>query len=84
MEWILFLLVVAPWVCILFIIDAMMLYHLNQWWLRRQPVDEEYCMCGEHIAAHHWANHSPVSIEMHRRDQINQMTVDFPYEWKDL
>lgn len=81
---ILFLMLLGNIGCIAVILDTLIQYQLNKRHLLALPVDEEYCMCGEHIAAHYCANHSPVSIEVYRRDQINQMTVDFPYEWKDL
>ncbi|PIY67130.1 MAG: hypothetical protein COY92_07075 [Shewanella sp. CG_4_10_14_0_8_um_filter_42_13] len=37
------------------------------WKFRLDRADEYYCMCGETIDSHHWANHAPVS----QRDYIS-------------
>lgn len=81
---ILFLALLVNLCCITAILDALIQFHLNKRHLMALPLDSELCMCGEYIAAHHWANHAPVSITEHQRRYVAGLTVDFPYQWKDL
>lgn len=81
---ILFLMLLGNIGCIAVILDTLIQYQLNKRHLMALPLDSELCMCGEYIAAHHWANHAPVSITEHQRRYVAGLTVDFPYQWKDL
>ncbi len=81
---ILFLMLLGNIGCIAIILDTLIQYQLNKRHLLALPLDSELCMCGEYIAAHHWANHAPVSITEHQRRYVAGLTVDFPYQWKDL
>lgn len=81
---ILFLMLLGNIGCIAVILDTLIQYQLNKRHLLALPLDSELCMCGEYIAAHHWANHAPVSITEHQRRYVAGLTVDFPYQWKDL
>ena len=81
---ILFLMLLGNIGCIAVILDTLIQYQLNKRHLLALQLDSELCMCGEYIAAHHWANHAPVSITEHQRRYVAGLTVDFPYQWKDL
>ena len=81
---ILFLMLLGNIGCIAVILDTLIQYQLNKRHLLALSLDSELCMCGEYIAAHHWANHAPVSITEHQRRYVAGLTVDFPYQWKDL
>lgn len=47
----------------LFIIRIFYEYYLDYkiWKFRLDRADNDYCMCGETIDSHHWANHAPVN-----------------------